>query len=89
MGTSQAAKRIARWIESDPARPGPANARLKDYGIHVWALVGHLPAAQGDATQVARDYHIPVEAVQGALAFYDEHRSAVDAKLEANAAYAG
>lgn len=89
IGASQAAKLIVRWVEIDPARPGPANARLKEYGIHVWALIGHLPAAQGDIGQVARDYHIPVDAVRAALAFYAEHRETIDARLEANAAYAG
>jgi len=78
---------IERWIEPDFARPGPAYARLKDYGIHIWALIGHLPAAKNDVAQVASDYHIPVEAVEAALAYYHQHRTAIDAKLEADAAY--
>lgn len=86
---SQAANLIARWVEVDPHRPGYANARLREYGIHIWALIGHLPAAQGDVAQIAKDYHVPVDAVKAALAFYAEQRESIDAKLEANAAYAG
>ena len=78
---------IERWVELDPARPGPAYARLTEYGIHIWALIGHLPAAEDDVAQVASDYHIPVEAVEAALAYYRRHRTAIDAKLEADAAY--
>lgn len=79
---------IDRWVESDCARPGHAYARLAEYGIHIWALIGHLPAAKGEPAQVARDYHIPIEAMEAALAYYHQHRAAIDAKLEANAAYA-
>ena len=86
---SDKADLIARWIEIDPYRPGPLYARLKEYGIHIWALIGHLPAAKGDPRQVAKDYHIPVEAVEAALAYYEQHQGAIDAKLEANSPYLG
>jgi uncharacterized protein (DUF433 family) len=87
MKQSKADDLVDRWVELDPWRPGSAQARLKDYGIHIWALIGHLPAARGDIRVVAEDYQIPVEAVEAALAYYTRHRGAIDAKLEANAAY--
>jgi uncharacterized protein (DUF433 family) len=85
---SRSAMPVGRWVEQDPDRPGAAYARLAEYGTHIWALIGHLPAAQNDPAQVARDYHIPAEAMEAALAYYHEHRAAIDAKLEADAAYA-
>lgn len=77
---------IDRWIELDRRRPGPDEARLHQYGVHVWALVGHFQAIGGDAAQVARDYHVPVEAVEAALAYYQKHKCLIDARLAANAA---
>lgn len=86
---SDKADLIARWIEIDPYQPAPMYARIKEYGIHVWALIGHLPSAKGKPEQVAKDYQIPVEAVEAALAYYEQHRGAIDAMLEANASYFG
>jgi uncharacterized protein (DUF433 family) len=76
---------IERYIEPDPFRPGPGEARLKEYGVPVWALVGHMNAVHGRVAQVAEDYDLPKEAVEAALAFYDRHRVAIDARLESNA----
>lgn len=75
---------IAKFIEEDPIRPGPADVRLKDYGVHVWALIGHLPMAKNGAEGVAEDYNVPLEAVQAALAYYDRHRCVIDGRLAAN-----
>jgi uncharacterized protein (DUF433 family) len=75
---------IARWIYLDDFYPEPSEARLNEYGINVWALIGHLRLVDGDPDRVARDYAIPLEAVQAALAFYRKHRRAIDARLEAN-----
>ena len=77
---------IDRWIEPDRLRPGADEARLRQHGMHVWALVGHYQAIGGDAAQVARDYRLPVEAVEAALAYYQKHKCLIDARLAANAA---
>ena len=78
---------IERYIEPDPYRPGPGEARLKDFGVPVWALVGHMNAVHGRVAQVAEDYNLPVEAVEAALEYYRRHQATIDARLEANAAH--
>ncbi|MGH2458876.1 MAG: hypothetical protein ACRDIY_08410 [Chloroflexota bacterium] len=55
-------------------------------GVPIWALIGYLEAVRGDPTQVADDYAIPREAVSAALAYYRRHRSAIYARIAANAA---
>ena len=77
---------IACYIEDDPLQPGPADARLKDYGTAVWALVSYLDrAVHGDIEQAAMDYDVPVEAVQAALAYYHRHKAPIDARILLNA----
>ncbi len=80
------AELIARYIELDVDRPGPAEARLVDSGVPVWALIGHYQATGRDPAVVAADYDVPLEAVAAALAYYARHQAAIEARLEANAA---
>lgn len=75
---------IARYIEENPTKPGSADARLIGYGVPVWALIGYLPAVGGQARKVAADYDLPVEAVEAALAYYEQHRAVIDARIAAN-----
>jgi len=81
---------IARYVEENPHYPGPADARLKDFGTAVWALISYLNGAvAGDVAQAAKDYDVPVEAVQAALAYYcqdAERRKLIDARITSNAA---
>jgi uncharacterized protein (DUF433 family) len=75
---------IDQYIERNPHKPGVANARLKRYGVAVWALVGLFKGTNGDIAQVAQDYGVPVEAVQAALAYYRRHQAEVDARIAGN-----
>lgn len=76
---------IARYIVEDPYRSSPAEARLAEYGTHVWAIVSYYrQAVHGDLDRVARDYDIPREAVEAALAYYCEHQSSIDARILLN-----
>lgn len=77
---------IERYIEENPHRPGVDEARVRQHGAPVWALVGHLDAAGGDLDTVAHDYRLPREAVDAALAYYRRHKDAIDARLATNAA---
>jgi uncharacterized protein (DUF433 family) len=79
-------RRIEQYIEQDPHRPGRYNARLRTSGVHVWALVGHLQVINWDVEQAARDYDLPREAVEAALAYYHQHKAIIDARIEANLA---
>lgn len=76
---------ITHWIERDPRRPGPSEARLVGCGVAVWALVGALPIVGGDIAELAEAYEVPREAVEAALAYYRQHRAAIDARLTLNA----
>lgn len=76
---------IARHIRRDPFRPDPAEARLVDSGVSVWAIIGYLPTVDGDIERAAEDYEIDPDAVRAALAWYRQHRGAIDARLAANA----
>ncbi len=77
---------VAKSIEPNPHRLGLDEARLKNYGVSVWALVGYLDAAGGDVDRVAADYELPRVAVEAALAYYRRHRELIDARLAANVA---
>lgn len=81
---------IAKYIEKDPQRPWSGSERLIDYHTPLWALIGYYHhAANGDVAQVARDYEVPEEAVEAALAFYRSHgsvKSVIDGHIAANEA---
>lgn len=68
-------------IVPDPHRPGVERARLADYGIAVWALIGYMGGEDGDIARTAADYGIPEAAVRAAIDYYRQHRLAIDALL--------
>jgi uncharacterized protein (DUF433 family) len=75
---------IDRYIERRSGQ-GFADARVRGYGIDVWALVMYLhEAADEDHGVVAADYCIPPEVVAAALAYYDEHRDVINARILLN-----
>ena len=82
---AEASALIDAWIEPDPYRSGAADVRIREYGVHIWALIGHLLGVDGDVDQVAQDYVIPVDAVRAAQAFYARHTTIIDARIAANA----
>jgi uncharacterized protein (DUF433 family) len=78
---------IDRYI--DPAWDrygGRADARLKDYGVPVWALVGQLRATGYDLDELAESYLVPREAVDAAMAYYRQNKKYIDARLLLNSA---
>ncbi len=94
-GTRGAQADLRRMVDLDPVRPGLDRARLGDYGIPVWAIIGHVLTIAGDAIDdessqgvielVAEDYQIPPVAVDAGLLYYREHREAIDTRLAINA----
>jgi uncharacterized protein (DUF433 family) len=79
---------IERYVDLDTDRypAGRADARLHTYGVPVWALIGQLRALDGDVEQLARDYELPREAVEAALAYYRCNKIYIDARLLLNSA---
>jgi hypothetical protein len=73
---------IEKWLEPDPNRPRPGDYRVKEYGTHVWALIGLLSGNDWDVEETARDYEMPVEAVEAAVAFYHKYPAAINVRIE-------
>lgn len=76
----------SEYIELNPDSPSPADARLRTYGISVWAIIGYLEAVHDDLARVAADYDIPLDAVRAALAYYRRHKAVIDARRGADVA---
>ena len=83
--SQSAAELIARYIEPSPNGLGSHDARALPALVPVWALIGHYLATGQDPNVVAHDYDLPLESVQAALAYYDQHRTAIDGWLAINA----
>ena len=79
---------ISEYIEPNPQHPDPSNVRLRGYGFSVWALIGYLPLFNGDTAALADEFGIPVEAVEAAVAYYQQHQSEIDARLARNSTIA-
>jgi uncharacterized protein (DUF433 family) len=79
---------IEHYIDLDTDRypGGQADARLREYGVPVWALIAQLRALDGNLEQLASDYDLPREAVQAALAYYRCHKEYIDARVLLNSA---
>jgi uncharacterized protein (DUF433 family) len=77
---------LARYIEINPHYPTPDEARVKRYGVSVWALIAHLHSVDGDVARVAHDYVLPKEVVEAAIGYYERHKDLIDARIAANVA---
>lgn len=87
---------LRRMVGLDPHRPGSARGRLLAEQIPVWTIIGQIGATGGTTepdqiaaetiAQVAAEYDVSEAAVAAALLYYEQHRGAIDALLEANAA---
>lgn len=75
---------IARLVEPDPNTGDPAEWRVKERGVPVWALIGGLEPDGSNADQVARDYGISLVAMAAARAYYRRHQASIEARLLAN-----
>jgi uncharacterized protein (DUF433 family) len=76
-----AAALIERYIEPNPHKPGEAEARLREHRISVWPLIEYWYGVDFDKSIVARDYDIPPEMVDAALAYYKAHKAIIDARI--------
>jgi uncharacterized protein (DUF433 family) len=77
---------IARYIEPNPHKPGEAEARLRGYGVSIWALIEYWYGVDFDKATVARDFELPPKAVDATLAYYKTHKAIIDARIAVNAA---
>ncbi|MDQ2785055.1 MAG: hypothetical protein M3Y58_08640 [Chloroflexota bacterium] len=77
---------VVAYIEQNPDRPGKDEARLKPYGVSVWAIIGYWQASKGDNRETAAGYDVPIEAVEAAVAYYERYKIIIDNRLDANLA---
>ena len=66
---------VAKYIEQHPRKRDPAEARLAQSGTPVWSLIGYLIGVDWDRERTAKDYDIPREAVDAAIAYYHAHEA--------------
>jgi len=78
------ATQVELHIDASPAVGGKAEARLRGSWVPVWALIGHIPLVGADAEVLATAYDVSVDEAKAALAFYEQHRDVIDARIEAN-----
>ena len=75
---------IAQYIEPDAHGRSVEEANVRDAGYAVWAIVGDLLPPGRTAEVVAREYRVPVAAVEAVWAYYLRHRAAIDRRLAGN-----
>jgi uncharacterized protein (DUF433 family) len=75
---------IAKYIERDPNKPGKSNAVISGYWYHIWVIIGDYLSNGCNTTETATGFHLPLEAVEAALAYYRKHKDAIDMRLDAN-----
>ena len=71
---------LGKWVTSYEI----ANAHLAISGDLVWAIVGYSRSAGGDLDRVAADFKITRSAVDAAMAYYNDNKAFIDAKLPLN-----
>lgn len=75
---------IKQYIEPNRHKPGIDEAVIVGTGIPVWALVGYSRGVNGNLAEVAADYLLPLEAVEAAMAYYEQHKAIIDNRMAAN-----
>jgi uncharacterized protein (DUF433 family) len=74
---------IAKYIAPNPHKAGIYNAIIEPYGVSVWVIIARFEAVNGgNIDEAAAEYDLPHEAVEAALAYYERHGPAIDAKIE-------
>jgi uncharacterized protein (DUF433 family) len=65
---------------------GRADARLKESGVSVWAIVSYLDVYEGDLDKVAWHFELSQEELDAALAYYQRNKPYLDARVLLNEA---
>jgi uncharacterized protein (DUF433 family) len=79
---------IERHVDLDTDRypSGRADARLRDSGVSVWAIVAFLGVYSKDVDKVAEHFGLSREEVEAALAYYRRNRPYIDGRIALNEA---
>ncbi len=75
---------IAQYIAPHPTKQGADQAIIAGHGVSVWAVIGYLHGTSESMPNVAADYDLPVEAMEAAMAYYQQHKALIDSRIAVN-----
>jgi uncharacterized protein (DUF433 family) len=73
---------IYQWLEPKPYKKFTKQLGIKGRNMTVWNLVADVVVSGLTPEEVARDYRLPVEAVQEALEYYYANQEWIDAEVD-------
>ncbi len=71
-----------QWLEPKPYKKFTKQLGIKGRNMIVWNLVSGIVVRGETPEYVAKDYRLPVEAVQEALDYYYANKEWIDAEVE-------
>jgi uncharacterized protein (DUF433 family) len=72
-----------QWLEPKPYKKFTKQLGIKGRNMIVWNLVADVVVSGLTPEEVAKDYRLPVEAVQEALEYYYANQEWIDAEVDA------
>lgn len=75
---------LGKHIECDPYHPGLGDVRLRNSGVHVWAVIGEYLGLGRSIRRTAENYDLPISNVKAAVRFYRQHTEIIENRLRAN-----
>ncbi len=55
--------------------------------VSVWVIVAQFALEKDNVAEVSGAYELPREAVEAAVAYYQQHQAEIDARIAANRAF--
>jgi len=75
-------------LESSRTRIGPVReAWVLPRCVSVWVIVAQFALEKDNVAEVSGAYELPREAVEAAVAYYQQHQAEIDARIAANRAF--
>jgi uncharacterized protein (DUF433 family) len=71
-----------QWLEPKPYKQFTKQLGIKGRNMIVWNLVADVVVRDVPPEEMARRYHLPVEAVQEALDYYYDNKEWIDAEVD-------
>jgi uncharacterized protein (DUF433 family) len=71
-----------KWLEPKPYKKHTKQLGIKGRNMIVWNLVAEIVVSEHTPEEVAKDYRLPLEAVQEALDYYYANKEWIDAEVD-------
>jgi uncharacterized protein (DUF433 family) len=71
-----------KWLEPKPYKKFTKQLGIKGRNMIVWNLVAEVVVSERTPEEVAKDYRLPLEAVQEALEYYYANKEWIDAEVD-------